>query len=343
VACVLHLTTAALIDLGPYPYAMIAAFFVFVPREFWEWAKRRAAERRQSAELEFNPESGLAVTACRFVKRFDTLERIRFREQVELRSIAISIGGKRGQDLSALRLATAALPVPVFGAIALRLPGLTRFVRRQLQMPTRASGYFELDEVLGKDAWSQVPSAARVALGRWLCRGREGLVLLLMVVAVTQVLLDNHSVPEALRPTWRFYWMEELAVYPRMIQAWDLFTPSPPTQDGRLVVDATTKGGKDVDPLTGAAADFDVQPPGGFGMSQLTADFHRHLMDPGSKVYLDGLREYVKNYPLRTGNPDDEIVRFDIYAVEEQIPPPGQPHAPPTKRALLSFGPSRRH
>jgi hypothetical protein len=123
-----------------------------------------------------------------------------------------------------------------------------------------------------------------------------------------------------------------------MFQGWSMFAPSPPTDDGKLVVDAVTKGGRKVDPVTGEEPNFDVQPAAGFRMNQITGDFHRRLGEKRFEVYLDGLREYVKNYAKRTGRPEDEITRFDIYFVEERVPPPGQPHAAPTKRKLLSFG-----
>jgi hypothetical protein len=335
--CALHLGIAAVLDLGPFSYAMIAAFFAFVPRQFWEWAHERLLELRPTAQVEFNPDCGYAIAICRILKRLDSLERLHFKENDELKSLAVTLEGQRNQGFAALRRVVRVLPMPALGALVLRAPVLGRTLKRQLGAPGRASAYFELERLSGSDEQSPPPSAARCALGRVLAGAREAFVGFLILVGVSQVLLENRAIPQFLRPTWRPAWVEALVVYPRMFQGWSMFAPSPPTDDGLLVVDALTKGGRKVDPLTGEAPNFDVQRPGGFQMNQINGDFHRWLGDPRFEPYLDGLREYVKNYPRRTGRPEDALVRFDIYFVAERIPPPGKPHTAPTKRKLLSF------
>jgi len=336
--CVLHLSIETMVDLGPFSYTMIAVFFAFIPREFWEWAHRRLAQRRPRAKVEFDPESGYALTVCRLLKRFDSLERLRFAENLDVNSVAVEVAGKRSQGLPALRSAVAVLPMPALGSLFLRLPGVARLLKKQLAAPERASAYFDLEALPGTDEHAPPVTDAKTALVRVAGYGREIAVAFVMLVAISQVLIENRAVPAILKPTWRPAWVEAMVVYPRMFQGWSMFAPSPPTDDGLLVIDAVTKSGRKVDPLTGEAPSFDVQPPGGFHMNQITGDFHRRLGEKRFDVYLDGLREWVKNYAKRTGRPEDEIARFDIYFVEERVPPPGRPHSPPVKRKLLSFG-----
>jgi hypothetical protein len=336
-SCLLHLTIAPLVDLGPFSYVMVTGFVTFIPREFWEWARTRLRGMRSTAEVEVDPDNGFGLMAARLLKRLDSLERLRFVENPEVAGLAVSVGGVRRVGLEGLRAACAVLPMPALVGIALRLPGVTHLLRRGFADPERASEYLELESLAGKDEQRDEPSQAAQSLRRALSALGQALVMILLVVGVSQVLVENRAVPPLLKPTWRPAWMEAAIVYPRMFQGWSMFAPSPPTDDGVLVVDGVTKDGRKIDPLTGVAPSFDVQPAAGFGLNQLTGDMHRRLGEPRFEAYLDGLREYVKNYAQRTGRPEDELARFDIYFVEERLPPPGQPHPPATRRKLLSY------
>ena len=116
--------------------------------------------------------------------------------------------------------------------------------------------------------------------------------------------------------------------------------PNPPAEDGKIVVDAVTVEGRHVDPLTGRAPDFDVNPPGGFHFDQLWGDLHRRLADPKFAALLPGFRDYLMRYPERTGRAEDRIDRLEIWYVSEHVPPPGEPPSPPTRRRLLAPGAS---
>jgi hypothetical protein len=41
-------------------------------------------------------------------------------------------------------------------------------------------------------------------------------------------------------------------------------------------------------------------------------------------VYRDGLKDYLTKWHLRTGNPNDELVAFDVYWLRDQCPRPGE-------------------
>ena len=54
---------------------------------------------------------------------------------------------------------------------------------------------------------------------------------------------------------------------------------------------------------------------------------------------LDDVREWILAHHERTGNPNDQIVRFDAYVIWQDSPKPGEPPVPTNirKRRFLHF------
>lgn len=241
-----------------------------------------------------------------------------------------------------------AVPFGRFLVFPARLPVVRGMVQRGLERAARSSAdadrYFELDGLTGRpELRAAEPTEARLAWLRNLALLREATVALIMVCGVSQVLMENRAVPVWLKPTTRPEWMTAIVTYPRMFQGWSMFAPSPPRDDGRIVVDGVTKDGRRLDPLTGAEPTFDVQPEGGFRMNQIWGDFHRRIAEDRFKVYWNGFRDYLRIHHEITGRPEDELVAFEVWFVNEQIPPPGEPRRPSERRRLFSHGamPSR--
>ncbi len=162
---------------------------------------------------------------------------------------------------------------------------------------------------------------------------REACVLLLVVVAGWQLLLENAAVLEALK--WKQpKWVQAMVLGPRMFQGWSMFAPNPPVEDGKIVAVARTVDGRSIDPLTGRAPDFNLQPAAGFGMSQQWGDFHRRLAEPRFAGYLGGVEDYLRRYAERTRQADDRIVSLQLFYVWETIPKPGAPRETPKRRVL---------
>jgi hypothetical protein len=103
------------------------------------------------------------------------------------------------------------------------------------------------------------------------------------------------------------------------------------------VVDGVTRTGKHLDPLTGMEPSFEVQPKAGFRMNQIWGDFHRRIGESRFEGYLDGVRDMLKNYHQISGKPENELVSFDVWFVNEHIPPPGAPRAASQRRRLFSW------
>jgi predicted DCC family thiol-disulfide oxidoreductase YuxK len=185
---------------------------------------------------------------------------------------------------------------------------------------------------------------------------REGLVLLAMFMMFNQVLTDNDFAQRNLRalrarvagddkrlqrlltpsqPKPLLAVMDTL----RLFQGWRMFSPEPPYEDGRLVVDGRTEDNRVVDPLTGERPDFDPYTPVGWGHDQFWCDYHLKMYFSQYTAYRPFLVDYLKAWHLRTGNPEDKLVAFDVWWVNDKSPPPGQLHGepqPPVK--IISFG-----
>jgi hypothetical protein len=260
---------------------------------------------------------------------------------------SLVVGSPRDSHLytGAVALFRLADAVP-FGSLLVvpaRLPGLRALVHRGLERAARKSGdverYFELEGLTQRpEERAPEPTEARLAWRTNLAVLREATVAVMMVCGVSQVLMENRAVPPWLKPSSRPEWMTAIVTYPRMFQGWSMFAPSPPRDDGRVVVDGVTKDGRRLDPLTGAEPSFDVQPEGGFRMNQIWGDFHRRIAEDRFKVYWNGFRDYLRTHHEIAGRPEDELVAFEVWFVNEQIPPPGEPRRPPDRRRLFSHG-----
>ena len=369
--CALHLSIDAVVQLGPFSWAMVTMFWILIPTEAWDLFSAKFAQRWPRRELCFDPESGFWITFCRVVKRFDVLGHVHFRpvkstesdaedddeeESAQNLSPEEALGRAVAQTLvvvdpakartyrggeALIRLADA-VPFGWLLVLPARIPGLDIAIERRLERASvsRAAtdAYFELDGLAGRaEILPSEPSAARLFFRRALATAREFAVLLIVVSCGSQVLIENRAVPKWLKPEHRPEWMTSIVVYPRLFQGWSMFAPSPPSDDGRLVVDGITKDGRHLDPLTGLAPSFEVQPKDGFRMNQIWGDFHRRIAEQRFEPYLDGVREMLKNYHQITGKKEDELVSFDVWFVNEHIPPPGEPRAASERRRLFAW------
>jgi predicted DCC family thiol-disulfide oxidoreductase YuxK len=175
----------------------------------------------------------------------------------------------------------------------------------------------------------EVSASARSPFRLWLGRAvwilREGAVLAMLITLVNEVLFINPAVPKPLRfdePLW----IKRLVAYPRLIQAWSMFASDAPMSDESMVVDAVTADGRHVDPYSEVAGRYPM--PGLDGIpsrldnNSFFFNYSQRLPDQG--VYHQAFIEWVLRYPDRTGRPQDRIVRFDAYKVEQDSPPPGE-------------------
>jgi len=163
---------------------------------------------------------------------------------------------------------------------------------------------------------------------------REALVLTLMVASAIQVRVDDPppngrrlEQPKAFRA---------LLMYPRMQQFWGMFSPDAPSDDGTMVVDATTEGGAHVDPFTGSAPDFELARRGLTPHPAILSDYLVAMSIDANRRYYPELKRYLKTWHASTGRPStDRIVSFSAWWVSHESPKRGELSPGPVARRLL--------
>jgi hypothetical protein len=344
-ACVLHLSILSVLHLGTFSWSMIVMFFALIPREAWEAGRAWLSARRPERLLLIDGESRLALAESRVLKRFDLLGRIKFQDTDEAEKGRFVVldpsSGRRTRSLNGLASLAEALPFGRATIAFLRLPGLARLVKRVVRRaerkPEQYADYLELKAPPALGDGAQV-TPARAFFRGFCARTREALIAVLLVCCGSQLLLENAAVPSWLKPKRRPAWMTAAVIYPRLFQGWSMFAPAPPLDDVALVVDGRTKDGRHFDPLTGREPSFDVSVRAEHSRNCEWYYFERHLNEERFKVYLGGVRDFLKNHHEITGRPQDELVAFDVWSVSEAIVLPGAPQPAPVKSKLLSYG-----
>jgi hypothetical protein len=110
-----------------------------------------------------------------------------------------------------------------------------------------------------------------------------------------------------------------------------MFCPEPPHGIDAIVVDAWTADGRRIDPYNEVASRYptlllaeELTPiPARLGQDQLFSDFTQRLARRDQLWLLDPLSRWIRRYHERTGDPNDRITRFRIYAVISFMPRPG--------------------
>ncbi|MFW2387343.1 MAG: HTTM domain-containing protein [Polyangiales bacterium] len=169
---------------------------------------------------------------------------------------------------------------------------------------------------------------------RWLS---NTFLAFLFVAAVSQVLVENWSVPKFLKhrqPKWIQATIETF----RLHQGWSMFAADAPRHDMWIVVDAVTADGRHVDPFNEFATRYSdptlrTVPPR-LDMSYWSCDYVARI--PGFRRFHGNLAEWIFRHHERTGNENDRIVSFRAYEVSHLPPGPGEtePREPKSKAFL---------
>jgi len=340
----LHLSIASVLHIGTFSWAMVIMFFALIPPQAWQLLGNRLRARRPDRVLEVSGESALALAVCRVVKRFDLLEKIRYRagegEDAERFTVVDPTSGHRVHGLKALDVLAEAFPLGRATVAWAHLPGVSPFLKKWLRRferkPEQFARYFELDRGNESSAAGPAPAYA-LLVSLWSGLG-ELIVLVLLACCASQVLLENPAVPARYKPLSRPSWMTAVIVYPRLFQGWTMFAPAPPLEDVAIVVDGRTKDGRHLDPLTGQLPSFDVAARAAHSRNCEWYYFERRLSEDRFRPYLGGVRDFLKNHHEISERPQDQLVAFDVWSVSEPIALPGAPQAPSTKTKLISFG-----
>lgn len=162
---------------------------------------------------------------------------------------------------------------------------------------------------------------------------REVAVGLMIVVEGANVLASNRAFPKGLRlqePEWLLAYKP----YVRGWQAWSMFAPDAPRDDGTMVVDAVTSRGRHLDPFTGLPPDFEQIRRGLAPHPIALSDYFFALRDKRHAQYRRELSRYLKRYRV-PGAGDERLRAFEVYWVS-YVPPPRGSYVPgPLKKQSL--------
>jgi predicted DCC family thiol-disulfide oxidoreductase YuxK len=346
----LHTGFQLFINLGCFSLAMMSFTPYLLGAHDWELFANLARRREKRLTVYFDAGCGVCFQIARVLARLDRLARLTFvssadaqkppkgatRELLEKTIVVVDeVSGAVHTRADGMARILAALPLGGLWSWPLRVPGLRQlanvcydaFARRRervsILLGLAACG------VPGAPAPAPPPvpepTPFRQALRRGIAGLREGVVALMLVVLVSETLFINAAVPSFLKfkqPEW----IMQLVAYPRLIQAWSMFASDAPMTDQTVVVDAVTVDGRHVDPYSEVASRY--KNPGHERIPpRLDNDsffFNYSSRIPYKPEYFMAFQEWILRYPERTGRPEDAIVKFDAWNVEDDSPPPGE-------------------
>ncbi|HEU4409600.1 MAG TPA: hypothetical protein VFS43_30375 [Polyangiaceae bacterium] len=339
----LHGSMALLLNLGPFPGSMVALLLVLQRPEAFDAFVRRLAPRLRPAgapprELAYDASLPGPRRAVALLSALDPFGALDPRPAADPDDDAAPEGDREpaaeaapGAGL-ALRTGEGFQADPDGSAALAELPlarhaaPLVRpILRSWLALPALPSPPPE-------------PRPAFAPLAQALAGLRETSAGLVLIAVVLQITVDNPAVPRALRRSPPRP-LSALVLYPRLLQGWKMFAPDAPTEDGIGVVDATTAGGRHVDPFTGDEPNLDHALDGPVPHDVMVSDYLFAIqMEPNQRYHRD-LRTFLEEWHTRTGRQrSDRITQYKVYWVSQDSPRPGQTTPTNYKRRLLFEG-----
>jgi predicted DCC family thiol-disulfide oxidoreductase YuxK len=349
-ACLgLHIGFQLFINLGIFSFVMVAFTPYLLSPADWELFARWARRRARPLTVYFDAGCGVCFQVARVLARLDPLARLTFRSSDD--------EAARPKGVTTDLMARTIVVVDETGAVTTRADGMARILRALpggllWSLPLRLPGLRQLAN-LAYDAFAARRQTVSIWLGlaacgapsakpltrppfepepppvrEWLRRGasvaREIAVAVMLVTLVSETLFINPAVPRFLKLTQPSF-LKPAVAYPRLIQAWSMFSPDAPVTDENVAVDALTVDGRHVDPYSEVSGRYpnpghDVIPP---RLDNDSFFFNYASRIPFKGDYFTAFQEWILRYPERTGRIEDSIVKFDAWIVEDDSPPPG--------------------
>jgi hypothetical protein len=171
------------------------------------------------------------------------------------------------------------------------------------------------------------PSDARVLGSRVAVVLRELSAVAIILACAGELLNANGAIPRALRVQQNPE-LRALMDYVRLYQGWRMFAPEAPMGDVHISVEATTVDGRVVDPYNQVASRVWDVPlkaiPERLGNDQYFTTYSLFIPEGRFRPYITPFEQWIMRYHLRTGNPQDRIVKFVAYKLTDESPPLGQ-------------------
>jgi predicted DCC family thiol-disulfide oxidoreductase YuxK len=346
---VMHLGTWATLELGPFPFVMIATFVLLLGRRDWAAFGRWAGRGLPAVTAYYDDACGFCHRVAQLVTLADRAGRVHFvggseaaasdpsapPEMAETLVVVEAASGRKRLRAAAVAALAAALPRPWWPLRILAWPGLAApadrlydVVARNRRRISRGLGLAECGlRPAGRGANGD--GAAPGGRRRWARPGLEALAGLVLVAVVVDVHNLNFATRFGLPRLPQPAWMQAIVQAPQLHNEWRMFAPDPFRYDGWWVVDAVTTRGERVDPLTGRKPTFDK--PADLA-ARYDVFWHKYLIS----VCLDrwaATRAHLGRWLARNSERRGfgHLERFDFYYVLETTLPPGTPKPWPSR------------
>lgn len=360
----LHGGIALTSRLGPFSYAMMLFFLLFLGPADWALLGRWFGRKARHKTVIFDVDCGICLLTVRILKRLDPFRCLTFlgndkpelfpqgvdAETASRTVVVVDAAGKVHVEERAVYEILSALPAGVVLGFWLRIPGLRELGRAGYRLLARRRVDVSVWLGLGAcgvtpkggggDSPRLVPPAGSYRAGRASFAGllRECFAAALFVMLSVQVANDNNWMQRRMR-VHRPEWIVSTVNTFRLLEGWGMFAPEPPYDDGHVVVDARTKDGRKLDPFTGKEPDFDPYAPLGWGHQQFWCDFNNRIRFEWHVPNRQHFRDYLRRWHEFYGKPNDELVAFDVWWVSDKSPKPGQKKGEPQPpQKLVSYG-----
>jgi hypothetical protein len=327
----LHLIFGTTFVIGPFAWACCVFSTLLFSAEDWDLAHRAMRRKSRARTLIVATRSPGALLVCRLLKRLDSLELLTFREGSPgpLGLAVEDAHGTSSAGSAAFADVIAALPLGPCAALPLRAPLLRNIADAILAGLARRDVSRAFGLASRPSFTAPGPSPLRLRARRALFTLGELFALLMFVVAVNTGMVQlwiikKHvrvHVPSLLAP---------LAGKMRFMQTWFMFAPSPPLDDGTVVVDAITVDGRHVDPFSIHVApyslrapDFDLLHAHSLRLDQIWGDYFSRVHAPAYAPYRAAMKDYLRALPQRTGRPEDALVSGEVFWICDRNPPWG--------------------
>ncbi len=347
------LTFGLFFSFGMYGWSLLAAAALLIPEETWQ----RLDKRTRPLDLYYDADCGVCTWSARMLKRLDSRGNVRFHDNggelppgaseamAERSMIVVDAGGRVSTDAAALSAICLAVRPLWWCGWLLKLPGVHQLARALYHR--FAERRFDVSEALGMGACGVEDDGRRsdsddargdedtpaARLWRWLCFAATGAGSLLIVAAAVA---QSERVGELGTASGlaRVRWLTDIATWARVTAPWGVWAPDPPLANEGLVVDAETRGGWNVDVLTGDAPDLALQRPGHQRRGALWSAYSARIADDEFTPFRKEFRQYLTRggSSINTRVPENYIQKMSVYWVSVPTPPPGQPRAAEVER-----------
>ncbi len=169
-----------------------------------------------------------------------------------------------------------------------------------------------------------------IRLGRHSVPLRDVAIGVMMLAETCDILSQNRAIPPWLRVPGDS-WAVLYKPYVRARQGWSMFAPNAPEDDGTMVIDAVTEGGRHIDPFTGHPPDFDAVRRGLVPHSIAVSDYLFNMRNKDNTRYRRELKRYFRS--LRYDG--QRLVSSEQWWVSYAPPPRGSTEPGPLQKELI--------